>query len=580
MVNGIWETIKILIKEIDWGNLIDSIMKMLKDLDWKGKLLILAPVLAAAFKSLLGSKIIQEVISEMILKAVLKGITGSKAAGALSSAGTTAAGSGTAAGSSALSKLGYTGVAAVGIYLDIKGYETSNNVIDNLFSGKPITTNIVTEDDNWFTTATKGLGITNLLANPAGKSLIQQQIMKSAFGSIKDNGIEGTLKNMFGSVESAFGLDEGKLYNLYTKPFQKIIGIIDKTNAELFGFGKTTYKVADDIKTNAKKYYDVMVETNKQQRIMKAAAEGNYEEIERIIKETSDQSAEHVKNSLVEQTKTVKDNVGPELLNQWGILAFNSREKYKEGIKNLPVDLQDKIQAATGVIVSVTPSVVQHFINLGNQSETKLVEELKKLPPDVQKEVVDKMKEKGAKIPDEVQQGINSKPKPKVDVTTSSKKEVQDKLGYAISGVTGSIAVGISLPSSWSIQDTLNTVLSSVTGGLNVLFSKKADGGVFANGHWQPIQAYANGGLPSGGQLFMAREAGPELVGKIGRHTAVMNNNQIVDSVKAGVYEAVSAAMSEGGMGAVQIDLHTDEGVVVDRINKVTRQTGVCPINI
>ena len=77
----------------------------------------------------------------------------------------------------------------------------------------------------------------------------------------------------------------------------------------------------------------------------------------------------------------------------------------------------------------------------------------------------------------------------------------------------------------------------------------------------------------------MAREAGPELVGKIGHHTAVMNNNQIVDSVKAGVYEAVSAAMSEGGMGSVQIDLHTDE-VVVDRINRITRQTGNCPIEI
>lgn len=107
-----------------------------------------------------------------------------------------------------------------------------------------------------------------------------------------------------------------------------------------------------------------------------------------------------------------------------------------------------------------------------------------------------------------------------------------------------------------------------------------AMGGIFANGMWQPIQAYANGGVPSGGQMFIAREAGPELVGKIGRHTAVMNNNQIVDSVKAGVYEAVSAAMSEGGMGSVQIDLHTDEGVVVDRINRITRQTGNCPIEI
>ena len=36
--------------------------------------------------------------------------------------------------------------------------------------------------------------------------------------------------------------------------------------------------------------------------------------------------------------------------------------------------------------------------------------------------------------------------------------------------------------------------------------------------------------------MFIAREAGPELVGRIGSNTAVMNNNQIVSSVAAGVY--------------------------------------------
>ena len=86
--------------------------------------------------------------------------------------------------------------------------------------------------------------------------------------------------------------------------------------------------------------------------------------------------------------------------------------------------------------------------------------------------------------------------------------------------------------------------------------------------------------MPTTGELFLAREAGPEMVGKIGSRTAVMNNNQIVDSVKAGVYEAVSAAMGSASMGEVKIDLHTDEGVVVDRINKITRQTGTCPIDI
>lgn len=71
----------------------------------------------------------------------------------------------------------------------------------------------------------------------------------------------------------------------------------------------------------------------------------------------------------------------------------------------------------------------------------------------------------------------------------------------------------------------------------------KANGGIFNGSSWLPITAYANGGLPDAGQMFVAREAGPEMVGTIGGHTAVMNNDQIVASVSAGVYQAVVSAM-------------------------------------
>ena len=67
-----------------------------------------------------------------------------------------------------------------------------------------------------------------------------------------------------------------------------------------------------------------------------------------------------------------------------------------------------------------------------------------------------------------------------------------------------------------------------------------AEGGVFTGKGKVPIQRYASGGLPSGSQLFWAREAGPELVGTLGSHTAVMNNNQIVASVSAGVARAIA----------------------------------------
>jgi len=49
---------------------------------------------------------------------------------------------------------------------------------------------------------------------------------------------------------------------------------------------------------------------------------------------------------------------------------------------------------------------------------------------------------------------------------------------------------------------------------------------------------FASGGFPAQGQFFLAREAGPELVGTINGRTAVVNNDQIVESVAGGVYRA------------------------------------------
>ena len=59
------------------------------------------------------------------------------------------------------------------------------------------------------------------------------------------------------------------------------------------------------------------------------------------------------------------------------------------------------------------------------------------------------------------------------------------------------------------------------------------------------VRQYALGGFPEQGQMFVAREAGPELVGNIGNKAAVVNNDQIVESVSQGVYAAVTEANSK-----------------------------------
>ena len=54
------------------------------------------------------------------------------------------------------------------------------------------------------------------------------------------------------------------------------------------------------------------------------------------------------------------------------------------------------------------------------------------------------------------------------------------------------------------------------------------------------VDWYANGGFPDMGELFVAREAGPELVGRMGSSNAVANNDQIVEGIAQGVESANS----------------------------------------
>ena len=88
------------------------------------------------------------------------------------------------------------------------------------------------------------------------------------------------------------------------------------------------------------------------------------------------------------------------------------------------------------------------------------------------------------------------------------------------------------------------------------------------------VAGFASGGYPTSGQLFYAREAGPELVGTIRGRTAVANNDQIVESISQGVYEAMSAAQGTGG-GSVEVKLYLDGKQLAASVEKAQRQRGV-----
>ena len=86
---------------------------------------------------------------------------------------------------------------------------------------------------------------------------------------------------------------------------------------------------------------------------------------------------------------------------------------------------------------------------------------------------------------------------------------------------------------------------------------------------------YAKGGFPENGEMFMARESGPELVGRMGSKNAVANNNQIIEGIRSGVYDAVvnaleSRSQSKDGEAEIHIYLEGD----ADKLFKIVRKKG------
>lgn len=85
-------------------------------------------------------------------------------------------------------------------------------------------------------------------------------------------------------------------------------------------------------------------------------------------------------------------------------------------------------------------------------------------------------------------------------------------------------------------------------------------------------QWYALGGFPNMGELFVANEAGPEMIGKMGRKNVVANNMQIAEGIKSAVVEGMMevAAMNRYSSEAapsyqLTATLYTENNVALAR---------------
>lgn len=151
--------------------------------------------------------------------------------------------------------------------------------------------------------------------------------------------------------------------------------------------------------------------------------------------------------------------------------------------------------------------------------------------------VSSKVKSKGSDIVSGIKSGFDSKKNTLQRSVSTIPNMIASGIGNlfsigrdAISSFAdGFLSIDIPLPhikTSWNRHYIGNTSFSTPSFGIS----------------W-----YEKGGFPGMGEMFIARENGPELVGKMGNHAAVANNGQIVEGIESGVFKAVMDAFNASG---------------------------------
>ena len=168
--------------------------------------------------------------------------------------------------------------------------------------------------------------------------------------------------------------------------------------------------------------------------------------------------------------------------------------------------------------------------------------------------------------------------------------------GKWFSGLTGYVNQVEKQPGSSLILKGIHGIVSSIAN----IFTQKAEGGAFYGGRWHDIPQFSSGGVitkdfmssfsaipryaggtVNAGSMFIAGEAGPELVGHVGGRTEVLNESQLASVMQSAVAEGMQVAMSQmGGSGNVTVNV-TLQGdarrifeVVKNENNSRVMQTG------
>lgn len=142
--------------------------------------------------------------------------------------------------------------------------------------------------------------------------------------------------------------------------------------------------------------------------------------------------------------------------------------------------------------------------------------------------------------------------------------------------VGGAVKAGVNSVLTW-VENTINGAIGAINDIIAKINSFTGVVGIsIGELGTVTIPKLASGGFVDEGQLFIAREAGAEMVGSMGGRTAVANNDQIVEGISAGVYSAVLAAMqnSNSDNGNTAVNVYLDGKQLTAAVEKRQRERG------
>lgn len=257
-----------------------------------------------------------------------------------------------------------------------------------------------------------------------------------------------------------------------------------------------------------------------------------------------EEAVENYTNSYLENGELViksQEEINERLAYNWGIQL----QEYKKTSDKRYQILLDELTNETKAVEEITPEQAIKWKALAEADQEAFLGEFKKLPENLQQQVIDKMQEKGYEISKKLQDGINEfNPELKIDAKL---KETNQKI--------------------YIDADTSKAQTKTQTfwDDLKLRFGR-----IF--GSFFPTLKFADGGLPPVGQLFVANEKGAELVGHIGGQSFVANQNQMMELLDRKLGQA-------GNTGTQVFNIYLDENhklgsYTLDQLKDMAKSNG------